>query len=130
MSKQLPPTGLSPSLRSSKGTLILPILLIGLGSGWLLTTLGFGPGIDWVWTLGLAAIGILAFAVSGLDKVSIVVGPLFLLASGLSLLRQQGHVPIDVELPVLIIAAGILLLVSRSSAIPVPKWLLAEGRHS
>jgi hypothetical protein len=113
----------------SKQTLILPVLLIGLGAGWLLTTLGIAPGIDWVWTLGLAALGILAFAVSGFDKVSVVVGPFFIVASCLSLLRQRGHVPIDVELPLLVILAGILMLVARTPAGPVPRWIGPEARR-
>jgi hypothetical protein len=108
---------------SSKQTLILPVLLVALGAGWLLTTLGILPGIDWAWTLGLAAVGILAFALSGLDKVSIVLGPFFIAASVLSLLRQRGHLPLDVELPLLVMLAGILLLVARHGAVPLPRWL-------
>ena len=50
-------------------TLLLPVLLISIGTGWLLTALGFAPAIDWVWTLGLAAVGILTFVIGGVDKV-------------------------------------------------------------
>lgn len=64
-------------MQSDKVSLILPILLITLGIGWLLTTLGVGPGIDWVWTLALAVIGVLTIALGGLDKVTVVLGPLF-----------------------------------------------------
>jgi hypothetical protein len=52
-----------------------------------------------------------------------VVGPFFILASCLSLLRQTGRLRLDVEIPVLVIAIGILLLVARSSAVPVPNWI-------
>ena len=66
---------------SDKKTLLIPFLLIAVGVGWLLSALGIAPSIDWVWTLGLATIGILAFLLSGIDKFTVVVGPLFLFAS-------------------------------------------------
>ncbi len=78
-------------MKPDKRTLILPLLLIAVGVGWLLTTLGVAPGIDWVWTLGLAIVGLLTFAIGGIDKVSVVIGPFFILASMLSILRQTGR---------------------------------------
>lgn len=104
-------------------TLVIPILLITLGVGWLLTTLGVVPQVDWVWTLGVAIIGVLSFALGGIDKVTIVVGPFFLFASFLSVLRQTGRLRIDLEIPLLIIAAGVLMIVARLPAVPVPTWL-------
>jgi hypothetical protein len=64
----------------SKGLVVLSLLIITLGVGWLLTTLAVAPGINWVLTLSLAMIGLLAFVVSGgIDKVSIIIGPVFLM---------------------------------------------------
>src|SRR5436190_22587730 len=103
--------------------LAIPLLLITLGVGWLLMTMGVVPQIDWVWTLGVAVIGVLAFALGGFDKVTFVVGTFFLLASFLSILRQTGRLRIDVEIPVLVIAAGVLMLVALLRFIPVPRWL-------
>jgi hypothetical protein len=108
-------------------TLIVPILLITFGVGWLLTTLGVAPQIDWVWTLGIAIVGVLAFALGGIDKVTVVVGPFFLLASFLSILRQTGRMRIDLEVPILIIAAGVLLLIARLPALPAPTWLIPSN---
>jgi hypothetical protein len=105
-------------------SLVIPILLIVLGIGWLLTTLGLVPQIDWVWTLGVALTGILVFVICGFDKVSVTVGPFFLIASGLSVLRQTGRLAIDLEIPVLVIAAGMLMLVAHLKIIPAPKWLI------
>lgn len=79
----------------SKLSLFLPLLLITVGVGWLLTTLGIAPHIDWIWILGLAVAGVLAFAFGGFNKVSVVVGPFFLAASFLSLLRQTERMSID-----------------------------------
>ena len=104
--------------------LVVPVLLITFGTGWLLTTLGIVPQIDWVWTLGIASAGILVFVLSGFNKMSVAVGPFFLLASGLSVLRQTGRLNIELEVPILVIAAGVLLLVAHSRSIPSPHWLV------
>ncbi|HEX5105774.1 MAG TPA: hypothetical protein VFV87_18270 [Pirellulaceae bacterium] len=114
-------------MKSTKASLILPVLLVFLGIGWLLTELKILPPVNWAWSLGLAAIGVLAFIVSGFDKVSIVIGPFFLVAAGLSLLRQQGWLAEDVELPILVTLAGALLLTARLPAIPLPSWLIQDG---
>jgi hypothetical protein len=110
--------------------LIVPILLITFGVGWLLTTLGVAPEIDWVWTLGIAIVGVLVFALGGFDKVTVVVGPFFLIASFLSILRQTGRMRVDIEVPILVITAGVLLLIARHRAIPAPKWLVDTPHHS
>ncbi len=112
----------------SKGPLALSILIIAVGTGWLLTVQGYGPGIDWVWIVGLGVIGVLTFILSGgLDKASAVIGPFFLISSILSLLRQTGRLSFDTEIPVLVIVIGVLLLVAQSRYIPVPRWI---DRHS
>jgi hypothetical protein len=108
---------------AEKKTLIIPLLLITLGVGSLLTSLGIVPGVDRVWTLGLAVVGVLSFVLSGVDKVSIVIGPFFIIASCLSLLRQTDRLSVDTEVPILVIAAGVLLLVARHPAFAVPEWL-------
>ena len=108
---------------NSKAPLIISILIIVVGVGWLLTALGFGLGINWLWTLGLGVIAILVFVVSkGIDKVSVVLGPFFLLASLLSVLRQTSRLSVDIEVPVLVITIGILLLLAQLPAIPKPRW--------
>jgi hypothetical protein len=111
-------------------TLAIPILLITIGAGWLLTTLGVAPGINWVWTLGLAVVGVLTFALGGCDKVTIVIGPFFILASCLSLLRQTGRLHADTEVPILVIAAGVLLLIARLPAVPQPSWFVPDLKGS
>jgi hypothetical protein len=103
--------------------LAIPILLITLGVGWLLTTMGFVPQVDWIWTLGVALVGILTFALGGFDKVTFVVGSFFLLASFLSILRQTGQLGINIEIPVLVIAAGVLMIVAQMRFVPMPHWL-------
>ena len=108
-------------------SLILPILMIVVGAGWLLTTLGVFPGVDWAWSLGLAAAGTLVLVVGGLDKATVVVGPFLWVASALSVFRQLGHLSDEVEGPCLLIVAGVLALIARHPAIRIPGWYLGEG---
>jgi hypothetical protein len=115
---------------TDKKTLVIPILLITLGVGWLLTTLGVVPEIDWVLTLGLAVVGILTFVLGGWDKASVVIGPLFIVASCLSILRQTDRLHINTEVPILVITAGVLLLVARLPSIPPPAWLIHDHSQS
>lgn len=109
---------------NSKSTLGLGVLLITIGCGWLLSALSFLPAINWLWTLGLAVTGLMTFAMMGFDKVSAVVGPFFLVTGLVSVLRQSGHITLNIEVPVLVITAGVLLLISRLPQIPAPKWIL------
>ena len=107
----------------SRAPIVISLLIIVVGVGWLLTALGIGPGINWLWTLGLGVIGILIFVVSrGIDKVSVVLGTFFLLASLLSMLRQTEQLRLDIEIPLLVISIGILSLVAQLPAIPKPRW--------
>jgi hypothetical protein len=110
--------------------LVFPLLVIVVGVGWLLTAQGIAPGINWVWTLGLGVIGLLAVLVSGIDKVSVVLGPFFILASFLSVARQQGYLKLDTEVPILVISIGVLLLIARLPAIPAPKWFTPQVPQS
>jgi hypothetical protein len=113
-------------MKTERWTLIFPILLITVGSGWLLTTVGVAPGVNWIWTLGLAVVGLMVFVVGGFDKLTFVVGPFLIIASVLSVLRQTGRLHIDLEVPILVIIAGLLALLARARAIPAPKWVV-EG---
>lgn len=110
-------------MTTDRRTLVIPILLMTVGTGWLLSTLGIAPAINWVWTLGLAVTGLLAFALYGFDKVTLAIGTFFIVASVLSVLRQTGRPKIDVEIPILVILSGIILFVCRHPRIPAPKWL-------
>ena len=109
---------------TSKSPLILALLIITVGVGWLLSALGIAPNIDWIWTLALGIVGLLVFVVSGgVDKLSIVIGPFFLIASVLSILRQTGRLAVNIEVPVLVIMTGVLLLVAQWKGIPMPRWV-------
>lgn len=99
---------------------ILPILIITVGIGWLLTSLN--SDINWIWTSSLGVIGIMTFAVSGIDKFSVVIGPFFLTSSFMSILRQLEMISINVEVPCLVIVLGIFLAIAQLPVIKVPQW--------
>ena len=113
-----------------RGMTGLALLIITVGVGWLLSALGVGEGINWVWTLGLGMVGIGTFALSGVDKASVVFGPLFLAASVLSILRQAGKLRLDTEIPLLVILIGVLLLVAQSRRIRSPSWYADDAPRS
>lgn len=106
-----------------QSSLLVPIALLVIGIGGLLSTSGVAPGVNWVWVLLLAALGVLVFVRSGVDKLSVVLGPMFLVASLLSILRQTGRLSLDIEIPILIILLGVLMLIARLPRIRAPSWI-------
>jgi hypothetical protein len=115
-------------MASQRQSLLLPLLLLAVGIGWLLTSLGVMPGIDWVWTSSLAAIGVLSFVLSGFDKFSVVMGPFFIATSLFSILRQSDRLPLNIEMPILVILLGVLFMVARLRVIPIPKWITEDSK--
>lgn len=102
--------------------IITAIVVILAGTGWLLNTLGYMPrNVDWIWVGLLGMAGALSL-VRGLDRVSVITGPFLLLSCGLSILRQTGNLKLDVELPILVIAGGVLLLLACALPLKSPSW--------
>ena len=111
-------------MTASQKSLVISLLTITVGIGWLLASKGIAPHINWVWTLGMAVCGVLMFVLMGFDKLSFVLGLFFLVCSVMSVLRQQGILSVETEAPVLVIVAGVLLLLARSKRVPVPNWFV------
>jgi hypothetical protein len=109
----------------------LPITLVALGVVWLLFNLDWIPSFDWLVTLILVGSGVGIMAIEGINKKSIVGGPL-LIAVGLAWLL---HFYVGVRWrflgPGLCIVAGVLMLIARSDAVPdgrAPKLLRNESK--
>ena len=66
--------------------------------------------------------------IGGIDKLTVVIGPFFTIASCLSLMRQTNRLTLNIEVPILVIVAGLLMLVARLPSVPAPQWL-AEQRQ-
>lgn len=103
--------------------IIAGILVMGLGSAWLLNVLDVIPGVDWIWTVGLGMIGVLTLVFGGINRVSVVIGPFLMSASILSILRQTERITEKVEVPTLIIILGALIIVSYMLKVPMPDML-------
>ena len=119
-----------PRLRNHMKKILLPILIVIVGVGWLLTTLNVLPGVNWAWVLGLAGVGILTPAVGGLDRFTVLAGPFLIIASFFSLLRQTERIAVDVEVPSLVITFGLLMLLVRVLPLPTPRWMIEERREA
>src|SRR5690242_15860852 len=98
--------------------LAIPTLTIALGIAWLLNVQGYFPRIDWLWTIGLAAAGLLTFISMRFDRFSFVLGSFLLICSVFSVLRQTEAITVNQELPLLVVAFGALMLFSQMVAPP------------
>lgn len=112
---------------ANKKQLLVPCLVILVGVGWLLNALDLFPAVDWVWTLSLAGAGALSLLLGGLNRLTIVVGPFLLVSAMCSIFRQTGQLALKFEMPILVIALGVLLLVSQLSNLPAPQWFQDES---
>lgn len=106
-----------------------PIVLIVLGGAWLLHSLHWLPAVHWVWILGLAGTGIAILVLDGITTSSIVAGPLLILAGILSFCRQYYGMGWRFLIPAMLIAAGILMLIARSPAIPESRTFSRRGKR-
>ncbi len=95
-----------------------PILLIALGTVWLLDSLDWLPDVRWLWIIGLAGSGIAILLIDRITKSSVVAGPMLILAGMLSYGRQFHALGWRFIIPVMLIAYGVLMLVARSPSIP------------
>ena len=109
--------------------IVIPLLIIALGVGWLLNAMEYLPKVDWIWTLGLGAVGVVTLAVGKrLTRDRFVVGVWLVVASVLSVLRQREKLEFKYELPILVILIGVLLLIAHFIGLPRPDWAEAASR--
>jgi hypothetical protein len=98
--------------------LTLPIALIALGALWLLHNLDWIPDLRWAAVWILIGSGALNLILEGINKKTVVGGPLLI---GLGLLwaaRLRHYLDFDLLLPSAIILLGVLMLIARHPAIP------------
>jgi hypothetical protein len=104
---------------------VAPLFLIAIGVGWLLSAKQVLPGVSWIWILLLATAGLSILLARRLTRSSLIVGPFLLLCATGSFLRQTGRISAEIEIPALIIALGVLLLIARLA--PLPEALPSRG---
>ncbi|WP_052190538.1 hypothetical protein [Chitinibacter sp. ZOR0017] len=64
------------------GSILWPLALIVIGAGWLLHRLDVLPSVSWIIILGLIAAGVAVLLLEGLNKSSIVLGPMLIAGGG------------------------------------------------
>jgi hypothetical protein len=82
--------------------------------------------LQWLWTLGLAATGVMTLMLGGINKQTLVVGPYLLMCAGFSVLRQLGSISFSVEIPCLVIAFGVWLFVVIMAGYALPDLVSDE----
>lgn len=96
----------------------LPITLIVVGLVWLGWHFHFFPDVDWVISLGFIAGGVGVLVIDGVNKNSVVTGPLLIAIGTAWALHDQYRVSWSVLIPSVLILLGVLMLVARSPQIP------------
>ena len=99
----------------------LPIALIIVGTGWLLRELHLFPDASWIAIIGLIVAGLLIMVLEGFNTETVIKGPVLIAAGVATWLHLHQGWDWRVLVPSLMILAGLLLLVSRSGAIPPPR---------
>lgn len=110
-------------IKTKKLGIGLSVLIIAVGTGWLLNETGVMPGVNWIWTGILGIAGAMLLVLAGLNQLTILVGPFLVSAAVLSLLRQAGYMPVRIEIPILVVVAGVLLLLSHILPLRMPAYL-------
>ncbi len=110
-------------------SLVTPLLVTAVGTGWLLTSRNVIPGVQWAWILAMATTGVIILAIDGINRLSMVIGPSLLAAAFLSFLRQSGRIELDTEIPVLTVVIGLLWSVACVLPLRRSAWS-AEAKSS
>ena len=103
-----------PTIRDS----ILPVVLIAAGAVWLLFNFDWIPSFDWVVTLVLVGSGFGILLLEGVNKRSIIGGPLLIALGVMWFLHFHYWVQWRYLAPLLFIIIGLLMLVARMAVIP------------
>ena len=108
-------------------SLALPLFLIIAGAVWFLKTTDILPATATLVSIALAVAGIVVLVMDGINKQSVVAGPLLVYIGAAVYLKSQyllGYSPL-VALGMMVL--GCLLLLSRSSLVPYKMPKLPEG---
>ena len=108
-------------------SLFLPLFLIIAGAVWFLKTTCILPATATLVSIALAVAGIVVLVMDGINKQSVVAGPLLVYIGAAVYLKSQyllGYSPL-VALGMMVL--GCLLLLSRSSLVPYKMPKLPEG---
>ena len=95
----------------------LPITLIIVGLVWLVWHFRFFPDVDWVIALGFVAGGVALMVIDGINKNSIVIGPILIAMGAAWWLNDRYRISWSLIIPALLVVLGVMMLVARSPSI-------------
>ncbi|MGF6146978.1 Uncharacterised protein [Kingella potus] len=101
-----------------QSSLFFPLLLITVGAAWFLKTTDILPATSTMIAIGLAAFGILVPLTDGINKQSVVAGPLLIYCGAAVYLHSEYQTALSPLTAFGMMVLGCLLLLSRSSLIP------------
>jgi hypothetical protein len=105
--------------------IVFPVTLIVIGAGWLLNEINYFPSVSWIVIIGLFVAGLAVLLLDGVNKSTIVLGPMLIAGAVTTFLRQQYGLALSVQWPVLLMLCGFLMLLARSkwvAAAPLKPW--------
>lgn len=99
-------------------SLFIPLFLIVVGALWLLRSLDLFPATTLIFSFVLMAAGLLILLLDGINKQSIVSGPLLIyIGIAVYAVYQYGY-RANVFFALGMMVLGVLLLIARTDAIP------------
>ncbi|EGV35809.1 hypothetical protein [Neisseria weaveri] len=101
-----------------QSSLVLPLFLIIGGAVWFLKATDILPATSTLVAVALAVIGLIVLIMDGINKQSIVAGPLLIYIGAAIYIRGQYFLGYSPLIALGMILLGCLLLLSRSSIIP------------
>jgi len=112
-------------MKGSLHYMLVSMLTIGLGAAWLLNLFPTLPNAGWVWTMGLGVSGMLILALCGINKLTVVTGPLLIIVATMTAMQMMGRMQSHQQVPMLMVALGALMLLSSMAPVPLPGWMYA-----
>lgn len=101
-----------------QASLALPLFLILFGAVWFLKTTGILPATATLIAIGLAVAGIAVLVMDGINKQSVISGPILIYIGASVYLRHEYFFNYSPLVALGMMILGCLLLLSRSDMVP------------
>lgn len=100
-------------------SLALPLILIIAGALWFLKTTDILPATSVLIAAALAIAGVVVLVMDGINKQSIIAGPILIYTGAAVYLKSQYFIATSPLLALGMMVLGCLLLLSRSNIVPL-----------
>lgn len=104
-----------------QSSLFVPLTLIIIGALWFLRSMDWFPATTLIIAFALIAGGILVLLLDGINKQSIVSGPFMMYIGAAIYASYEYNYETNIILALGMMVLGVLLLLSRSNAIPLKR---------